>query len=209
MLPSINAKIESLKTELESTQNDRTSIRQDSAKFLAKLKPRVEKKKERKRTYESCLRTHYQKYGEKSVNDYTGQIAELSKELMKAQTELKSMTDRMESEKLKMAKFEVEESKLKDVRDYITKYEKKNEAKNQLLELKTIMEEQGIVELEQARKECAKVRESLDEQNITIVSLKAKREEKTRHIAQEKESFDRQTPDEAKDLYKEGICQVQ
>ena len=54
---------------------------------MAKLKPRIEKKKERKRTYESCLRTHYQKYGEKCTEDYTGQIEELSKELTQARVE--------------------------------------------------------------------------------------------------------------------------
>ena len=104
-----------------------------------------------------------------------------------------------------MAKFEVEESKLKDVRDYITKYEKKNEAKSQFEELKTKMKEQGLSDMEQARTEHTKVSEIINENNNTIISLKAKEEEKIKHIAQEKESFDRQTPDEAKDLYKEGV----
>ena len=120
ILPKIRVEIETLTENLQAIQNDRQAIRDDSEAFKTKLKPRIEKKKARKSTFENCLQNHADKF--EGRENFEEQISKFENELKAAQIELKSIQDAIEAEKAKLAKFEVEESKLKDVKVRVIKY---------------------------------------------------------------------------------------
>ena len=120
ILPKIRAEIENLTNNLQHIQNDRKAKREDSEAFKTKLKPRIEKKKARKATFENCLQNHENKF--EGREDFEEQISKFENDLKAAQIELKSIQDAIETEKAKLAKFEVEESKLKDVKVQVIKH---------------------------------------------------------------------------------------
>ena len=122
----------------------------------------------------------------------------LKSSLAKTQKLLQKVENKIEEGKGRLAMFEVEESKLRDVADYIGKYQKREEKKNEFDDLKRRMHDEGMGNMQKAKYEHEELTRQINENTHKIVAQKGQLEEKVKHIAQEKIAFEQATPDEAK-----------
>merc|ERR1711892_335513 len=201
----LDGQIAELKTALVENRNQRQAIREDSAQFLTRLTEKMDRKKDRKLKYEAAISQHIDKFGENDADAFDSTIDEFKSSLAKTQKLLQKVESKIEEGKGRLAMFEVEESKLRDVADYIGKYQKREEKKNELDDLKRRMHDEGMGNMRKAKYEHEELTRQINENTHKIVAQKGQLEEKVKHIAQEKIAFEQATPDEAKSKYRTAV----